>query len=208
MSSSLRLVSPSSERNKAPILAVLSRILSLPNENSRFLEVASGTGQHIAHFCQPFPHIQFSPSDLTSEKFSSISAWCQGFENVDPPQVIDCASPNDWKITDNSIQTVYAANLCHISPYSATVGLFGGASKVLTQTGHLLIYGPFTLGGKHNSEGNVEFDRSLQSQNPDWGYRDIDDLMRLGDGVGLELEERVEMPANNWLLIFSRAKTH
>lgn len=51
------------ENNKAPILAVLRR--HLPPGTRAVLEVASGTGQHVAHFAAALDGIQWQPSDLT-----------------------------------------------------------------------------------------------------------------------------------------------
>ena len=36
---------------------------------------------------------------------------------------------------------LYVVNLCHISPWGATEGLFAAADKILSSNGHLCIYG-------------------------------------------------------------------
>ena len=70
----------------------------------------------------------------------------------------------------------------------------------------LIIYGPFTTGGAHTTESNAAFDQSLRARDPSWGYRDIEaDLGVLAQASGLELVKRVEMPANNFLLVYSRS---
>jgi len=126
---------------------------------------------------------------------------------VKPPIILDAASEASWSAVPGApYDVIYAANIAHISPYSATQGLFSGASKTLrSDGGTLCIYGPFTSeGGKHSSDGNVQFDQSLRDKNSEWGYRDIDtDLVPLGASCDLELRHRIEMPANNWLLVFS-----
>ncbi len=64
-------------------------------------------------------------------------------------------------------------------------------------------YGPFTIeGGKHTSEGNKSFDRSLREQNPEWGYRDVEEVVAQAAARGLVSEAVVPMPANNFLLVF------
>jgi hypothetical protein len=40
--------------------------------------------------------------------------------------------------------------------------------------------------------------------NPQWGYRDTDDITRLAEGSGLELVALEEMPANNFQLVYRK----
>lgn len=70
----------------------------------------------------------------------------------------------------------------------------------------LVLYGPFKQDGKHTALSNAVFDTSLRDANPEWGVRDVADLERLAAGAGLALSEIVEMPANNLILVFVRAK--
>jgi len=68
----------------------------------------------------------------------------------------------------------------------------------------LFLYGPFKRDGKHTALSNAVFDTSLRDGNPDWGVRDIRDVERLGQTAGLSLREVVEMPANNFTLVFAK----
>ena len=63
--------SPSCERNKEPILAVLREILAVPG---LVLEIGSGSGQHVVHFARGLPHVEWQPTDV-AENLPSISAW-------------------------------------------------------------------------------------------------------------------------------------
>ena len=67
-----RQYSPSAQRNRAPILAVLERVLPAVGT---VLEVASGTGEH-AVFCGPrlAPRV-WQPSDVDPAHLASIAAW-------------------------------------------------------------------------------------------------------------------------------------
>jgi hypothetical protein len=49
------------------------------------------------------------------------------------------------------------------------------------------------------------FDQGLRRDNPEWGVRDTANLKKLGAANGLRLAELVEMPANNAMLVFTRA---
>ncbi|CAM9236694.1 unnamed protein product [Ectocarpus fasciculatus] len=67
-------------RNKTHIFGVLrdaiAAIRPAPT-GSRFhaLEVASGTGEHVAHFAEALPKVLFQPSDPDVERIASIQAW-------------------------------------------------------------------------------------------------------------------------------------
>src|SRR5687767_9169442 len=93
MSSSvtLRRTAPAAERNKETILAVLRRVLP---DSGLVLEIASGTGQHVAHFAQALPSLEWQPSDPDPDARSSIAGWTayQGLPNVRPPLDLDVCS--------------------------------------------------------------------------------------------------------------------
>jgi Protein of unknown function (DUF938) len=50
------------------------------------------------------------------------------------------------------------------------------------------------------------FDASLRSRDPTWGVRDLESVIEAASNEGLELIEKIEMPANNLSLIFQRKK--
>ena len=52
--------SPSADRNKQPILDMLSQVV--PGRGSA-LEIASGTGQHAAWFAAGLPHWSWQPTE-------------------------------------------------------------------------------------------------------------------------------------------------
>ena len=60
---------PAAERNKGPILEVLLKILGA-NFSGRFLEVATGTGQHISHFANTFTKATFQPTEYEEQELS------------------------------------------------------------------------------------------------------------------------------------------
>ena len=103
----------SPERNKEPILAVLARVLP---ERGRVLELASGSGQHAAHFAAQLPGLDFYPSDVEEQHLASIRAWVEAaaLPNLHAPLQLDvCAA--DYGV--GQLEVMFCANLLHISPW-------------------------------------------------------------------------------------------
>jgi SAM-dependent methyltransferase len=191
---------PAAERNRQPILEVLKRALPA---TGLVLEVASGTGQHAEFFAERIPNLRWQPSDASPEALSSIEAWVgqSGRENLLPPIELDVRRA-PWPI--DAANAVLCINMIHISPWESSEALFRGAGALLTTGSPLVTYGPYRLHGAHTAPSNAAFDESLRSRDPRWGIRDIDELSELAVRTGFTLRERVEMPANNMTLIWSR----
>ncbi|XP_034947064.1 methyltransferase-like 26 [Chelonus insularis] len=206
-----KLIYPAAERNKEPILQVLKRIIR-PGSNQVCLEISSGSGQHIAHFAPHFPQVTFYPSECEPSLLESISAHATNLTNVNEPSLIDVATdyktwPGDL-FKEKSTDYIYNSNMMHVSPFKCTIGLFENADKLLNSNGTLITYGPYAIDGKITPESNVEFDKSIRSQNSEWGLRDIRDLEKLATKNNLKLIEMVDMPANNKILIWKRTTEH
>lgn len=195
-----RETAPSAERNKEPILSVLSRVLP---PRGVILEIGSGTGQHVAHFAEALPALTFQPSEMDVERHASIAAWASAgnLSNVRVPLAID-VTQRPWPV--RNADAIVCINVIHISPWEATLALMAGAGQILPAGGVLVTYGPYTRGGAHTSPSNVAFDASLRARNPLWGVRDIDALVEVANGEGLTLEEVVPMPANNFTLVWRK----
>jgi hypothetical protein len=84
------------------------------------------------------------------------------------------------------------------------LGLLKNASRVLPAGGVLYLYGPFKVGGFHIAPSNAEFDLSLQSQNPSWGVRNLDDVAEEALKQNFQLMKTIRMPANNFSVIFHK----
>ena len=195
-----RLVSPSAERNKAPISAVLSQVLP---ERGVVLEVGSGTGQHVVEFARAMPNLIWQPSERDADCLRSIRAWLavEKLSNVRPPVHLD-VSALPWPI--DSAAALVCINMIHIAPWSATEALFQGSRSLLRGGGLLCLYGPFKRQGQHTSPSNKSFDALLRRQDPEWGVRDIDEVSHLADQAGLDLHQTHEMPSNNLTLVFAK----
>ncbi|MFQ5783805.1 MAG: DUF938 domain-containing protein [Alphaproteobacteria bacterium] len=212
-----RIDAPTPWRNREPILEVLRGVLperppASAEPRPLVLEVGSGTGQHAAFMAEALPHIDWLPSEPDPRLRESIVAWSRhaaplhGLANLLAPCAIDvCAA--DWGLGDieaGRLCAIFSANMVHIAPWAAAVGLMAGAGRLLAPGAKLCLYGPFSRGGRHTAPSNAEFDASLRRRDPAWGVRDLDDMETLARANGLGLDEIVNMPANNLTLIFRK----
>ena len=195
-----RWVAPAAERNKGPILEVLQRVLP---PRGVVLEIGSGTGQHVVHFAKALSQLSWQPSDPDAENRQSIALWSRVEElgNVRAPLALDVRE-RPWPI--DAADAIVCINVVHVSPWAATLALFDGVRGVLPSEGVLFLYGPYRRGGRHTAPSNEKFDADLRAHNPEWGLRDIDELAEVADRVGFALAEIVDMPANNFSLVFRR----
>ncbi len=95
-------------------------------------------------------------------------------------------------------------NLIHVAPWSATLALFEGAKALLPAQHVLFLYGPYRRFGNHTSESNAQFDSELRAHNSEWGLRDVEVVSAVAARASFVLAEIVEMPANNFSLVFKR----
>jgi SAM-dependent methyltransferase len=198
--SSAAQTAPAVARNRDPILAVLRRFL--PSRGT-VLEIASGTGEHAAHFARHLPHLIWQPTDPDPDALASISAHRSAAQlgNLLAPVRLDVTA-SDWPI--RQADAVVSINMIHISPWTAAQGLMSGAARLLSAGEVLYLYGPFKENGIHTAPSNAAFDASLRARDPLWGVRDVSDVCELAGSHGFEFAERVAMPANNLSLVFRR----
>lgn len=194
-----RLSSPAAQRNAGPIIAVLRDVLPVVG---MVLEIASGTGEHVAVFAAAFPMLIFQPSDPSAESRASVAAWSEGLSNVLSPIALD-AAVSDWPVTP--ADAILCVNMVHISPWAATIGLMAGAGRLLAPGAPLFLYGPYRRTGVPTASSNEAFDESLRARDPSWGLRDLGAVLREGEANRLFLDRIVEMPANNLSVVLRRA---
>uniref|UniRef100_A0A915PCC9 Attractin/MKLN-like beta-propeller domain-containing protein n=1 Tax=Setaria digitata TaxID=48799 RepID=A0A915PCC9_9BILA len=178
-STSSMICAPAAERNKQPILDILKQYVD--NEPRNFLEIASGSGQHICHFAPHFPKVLFQPSEIDACSLRSINLYIDHFKlhNVKKALNIDVRENiNKWELSSEFqpkyINYLLNINMIHISSDAAVDALFKAAGLLLTsEDGLLFIYGPYGMNGNITPQSNVDFHRSLRLINPEWGLRDI-----------------------------------
>jgi len=188
------------ERNKEPILEVLKDIFP---KQGLVLEIASGTGQHAVHFASNLQNLIWQPSDIDPELRKSVRAWHADFnlQNLKSPVHLDVTSEN-WPI--DTADAMMCANMIHIAPWEACIGLLEGAGRILPEGGILCMYGPYKVGGKHTAPSNEAFDQSLRARDASWGIRNLDDVALEARRRGLHLIKTVKMPSNNFCVIYKK----
>lgn len=188
-----RRSAPHVARNAGPIAEVLRDVLP---GCGLVLEVASGTGEHSLHFAREFPNLRWQPSDPEPAALRSIEAWRReaGLTNLLPAVALD-ARAAEWPV--EAADAILCINMIHISPWAATEGLMRGAGRILAPGAPLYLYGPFRRAGVETAPSNAAFDASLRVRDPEWGLRDLEDVVAEAEGQGFRLETVVPMPANN-----------
>ncbi len=199
------------QRNRAPILRVLERVLP---KAARVLEVASGTGEHAVYFAQHLPAIEWQPSDVDAPSLASIRGWkdYSRVNSVGDPLTLDVlqwatgGAEGQRRFPPASFDALFCANLIHIAPWEACLGLMNLARYALRPGGLLITYGPYRIEGHHTAPSNERFDEWLSQLDPRFGVRDLQQVVHAAGAVGLRHRERIAMPANNFCLLFERAR--
>ena len=190
-------------------------VIPLEKKNN-VLEIACGTGEHAAYFCSNIAGLTYLPTEPQTEMHDSITAWAANSEEdissvnsiLLAPIQVDVTSYDTEVISEIfppcTIDVIICINMIHISPLSCTESLFKLAAEYLSPGGILVLYGPF----KENNylcPSNVQFDESLKSRCVDWGIRDLEKVMSVGESVSIRFERKYEMPANNLCCLFRNA---
>ena len=194
-------------RNREPILGVLKDKLS--EDPANVLELASGSGMHINYFAPHFEHLHFHPSDKDKEVFDNIKELSRehGNDNIADPLHLDLTDPSTWidPSTAGTFSAIFCINIFQVAPVTIADGMMECAAHYLNDDGFLLIYGPFQVEGAFTTDSNKEFHETLSSAGvSEWGLKDVADLSKAAARHGLELKEKIDMPANNFSLIFGR----
>ena len=199
-----RLFFPATQRNEAPLAAVLQQVL--PHAGS-VLELASGSGGHAVAFQQRFPSLTWQASDPEPAHCRSIDAWrahCSLLPTMPSALALD-VQQRPWfasSLGPRHFDAFVCINLLHIAPRACTEQLFLGAAELSIPETVLIVYGPFMRDGTHTSESNAAFDASLRQRNPAWGVRDLEWVQACGQSAGWCLQAVQAMPANNLTLVF------
>jgi hypothetical protein len=208
--SGARLHSVACERNRQPMLEVLQRVLPA---QGRALEIASGTGQHVAWFARHLPGWHWQPTDFTEANLPSIAAWCADdgtgggpLAKVAPPLRLDVLASPWLPGVPPPFDAILCTNMLHIAPWAACGALMRGAARHLADAGVLVTYGPYLEDEVPTAPSNLEFDAWLRRRDPASGLRRREDVVAAAAAAGLRQRERIAMPANNLMLVFERTR--
>jgi cyclopropane fatty-acyl-phospholipid synthase-like methyltransferase len=195
-----RRSAPAALRNREPIAKVLAEWLP---KSGLVLEIASGTGEHVAFFAERFPDLEWQPTDIHPDALGSTQAWREaaGLPNLRTALALD-ASASDWPV--EAADAVLSINMVHISSWASALGLLAGARRVLPTQGPLILYGPWLGDRLPAVQSNLDFDSDLKRRNPEWGLRKVEDFAAAGEEHGFSLVETRAMPANNLMLLLRR----
>lgn len=78
------------------------------------------------------------------------------------------------------------------------------AGRTLRPGGLLFMYGPYRVNGDFTSPSNADFDVSLRGRDPSWGLRNLEEVVALAASHGLRHDKTVDMPANNFSVLYRK----
>lgn len=166
------------------------------------LEIGSGTGQHAVFFAGRLPGLVWQASDR-QENLEGLEARlaAEGGKNILPPLKLDVIHDN-WP--DTRFHAAFSANTAHIMHWEAVVAMFAGVAASLLSGSRFCLYGPFNVNARFTSQSNANFDAHLRAEDPKMGIRDLADVENLAVLHNMTFEEKLAMPANNFVLVFKK----
>jgi len=187
------------KRNRQPILDQLK--ILLPKQGT-VLEIGSGTGQHAVFFARNLPGLLWQPSDR-KENLAGLEACfsAEGNKSILPLLRLDVIS-DPWP--GCTYEAAYSSNTAHIMAWDAVVAMFTGVAAQLLRGARFCLYGPFNIDNCFTSRSNAQFDAHLRAEASHMGIRDMAALESLANLHQMQLEHRLAMPANNFILVFKR----
>jgi hypothetical protein len=144
-----RLFSPSAARNIKPIADVLAHHAP---KAGQALEIASGTGQHVAIFAGRLPNLVWQPTEIDATRLTSVNAWAEhsGELNILPAIPLN-ATQKGWGAAHAGQDLITLSNLLHLISETEAQTLISEAGKALAPQGVFHIYGPFMRDGETTS---------------------------------------------------------
>jgi hypothetical protein len=197
-----RRSAPAVQRNREPILAVLRDYFPA---SGTVLELASGTGEHGYFFCTHFPGLSWQPSDVDPVNLASIDAWRESSAVPNLRSALSIDLKQLQTLPTTIYDAAFCANLVHIAPWEVCKNLMRVVGSALKAGAPFVMYGPYKVNGQHTAESNVAFEQWLWNQDPEFGVRDMADVIEQASAQALAFVACIPMPANNFCLVFKKA---
>lgn len=195
-----RMVAPAASRNSDALCNLLVKVAPA---QGKALELASGTGQHVAAFAARMPELQWQPTEIDPDRRASIDAYTSNCENVFPAATLDATIPG-WHKQFRDQNLIVLINLLHLISRSEAEILLAEAAQALAPEGRLVVYGPFKRKGRLTSEGDARFHEALIRQDPEIGYKDDTQVAGYLKACHLTPVRALDMPANNLVFVAER----
>ena len=93
------------------------------------LELASGSGQHVAFLAAAFPDLTWVPSDISARARTSIAIWTRSRPNVMSPIALNVAQA-EWPVVPE-LAAIVAISLLHLLSTEARDTMFAQARLML-----------------------------------------------------------------------------
>lgn len=190
-------------RNQEPIYCALAPWLE---QGGALLELACGTAQHGVYMAERLPRLDWQLSEHPDNLLLSLP-WLEDAQltNLRPALAVDINAPS-WPVSPHSYDFAYCANLLHFIAPASVRAFFKGVSEALKPGGLLFCYGPINENG-FTSEGNASLDHWLKIDvNPEAGIKELSWLIDEGEVASLKFKQRINLPANNVILVFENSK--
>jgi SAM-dependent methyltransferase len=197
-----KVVSQPCLRNQGPILEALSPWFK---QGGRLLELACGTGQHGAFISGQVPQLHWQLSEHPS-MLELSQPWVEEADRDNLPLCMALDISQDrWPIKTQKFDFAYCSNLLHFIGQEQVTNLFKGVANALKPSGQFFCYGPINENG-FTSTGNESLDAWLKQEvDPLAGIKELSWLVDQASQHGLSLTTRLNLPANNVILVFENA---
>lgn len=154
------------------------------------------------YFTRRMPGLLWQPTDRY-ENLAALNARFaeQGNESILPPLKLDVIL-DPWP--DYAFDAAFSANTAHIMSWDAVVSMFAGVASHLESNARFCLYGPFNVNNQFTSQSNADFDARLRAEDSNMGIRDMTAIEPLASQHQMPLEQKLPMPANNFILVFKK----
>src|SRR5262245_52453324 len=167
------------------------------------LEIASGSGEHVAHLARSFLSIAWQPTDIDPAALAALETLhgSLGLPNLLRPIALDVMS-RPWPVA--KADAMVCIDFTHTVPWEHVVAVFERAAHVLGGGASLHVFGTFKSNGKYASRAAADLDWKLQQRDPRLGVREVGAMIRSAAVNGFGLPEPHKLQGHGHGLSFKR----